>query len=225
MGIAYNTSTVRDGLVLHLDAANVKSYPGSGTTWFDISGNNLHWTLFNNPVYSSGYFRFNGTNQYAQRSTLAQNVDNTSNTFSIWFRPVSTPVTNRPVWTDNCGPELGVWIDQSNNVRTYVYAGSTATNVSNNTWVNITFSYFSPAGNSGLQYQFSTYRNGNLIQLNLSGTVGNGLNDLPMTIAFDPCAAGTYTNIDVSVWQHWNRRLSDQEIQQNFEATRGRYGI
>ena len=38
MGIAYNSSIVRDGLVLHLDAANPKSYPGSGTVWKDLSG-------------------------------------------------------------------------------------------------------------------------------------------------------------------------------------------
>ena len=38
MSIAYNTSIVRDGLVLQLDAANVKSYPGTGTTWYDLSG-------------------------------------------------------------------------------------------------------------------------------------------------------------------------------------------
>ena len=47
MGIAYNTSIVRDGLVLHLDAANKKSYPGSGTVWSDLSGNDRNGTLLN----------------------------------------------------------------------------------------------------------------------------------------------------------------------------------
>ena len=53
MGIGYNTSVVRDGLVLYLDAANSKSYPGSGTTWFDLTGNNNNAILngnVNNPV-------------------------------------------------------------------------------------------------------------------------------------------------------------------------------
>lgn len=53
MGIAYNTSIVRDGLLLHLDAANVKSYPGSGTTWNDLSGKGSNGILVNGPVYSS----------------------------------------------------------------------------------------------------------------------------------------------------------------------------
>ena len=47
MGIVYNTSIIRDGLVLHLDAANVKSYPGSGTTWTDLTGNSYNGQLVN----------------------------------------------------------------------------------------------------------------------------------------------------------------------------------
>jgi hypothetical protein len=46
-------NTVTNGLVLSLDAANVKSYPGSGTTWYDLSGNSKNATGVNTPVYSS----------------------------------------------------------------------------------------------------------------------------------------------------------------------------
>jgi hypothetical protein len=56
---------VTDGLVLHLDAANTKSYPGSGTTWFDKSGNGKNGTLTNGPTFSSangGSIVFDGTN-------------------------------------------------------------------------------------------------------------------------------------------------------------------
>ena len=50
MGINYGTKIVREGLVLHLDAANPKSYPGMGNTWIDLSANNNDATL-----YSSAY--------------------------------------------------------------------------------------------------------------------------------------------------------------------------
>ena len=54
-----------EGLSLLLDAANVKSYPGSGTSWFDLSGNSNTGTLTNGPTYNSdGYFAFDGTNDY-----------------------------------------------------------------------------------------------------------------------------------------------------------------
>jgi len=58
---------VTSGLVLQLDAANTKSYPGSGTTWTDLSGNGNNGTLTNSPTFSSangGIFTFNGTNQF-----------------------------------------------------------------------------------------------------------------------------------------------------------------
>lgn len=67
MGIAYNTSIVRDGLVMHVDAANVKSYSGSGTTWSDLSGNGNHGTLVNGPTFNSsnnGIFSVDGASDY-----------------------------------------------------------------------------------------------------------------------------------------------------------------
>ena len=53
---------VTDGLVLCLDAANKDSYPGSGTTWSDLSGNSTSGTLYNTPTFNSnGYFEMDGT--------------------------------------------------------------------------------------------------------------------------------------------------------------------
>lgn len=62
------SSVVTDGLSLHLDAGNTASYSGSGSTWFDLSGNGNHATLINNPTYDSQYggsIFFNGIDQYA----------------------------------------------------------------------------------------------------------------------------------------------------------------
>ena len=53
MSVNYNPATPSNGLVLCLDSRNPRSYPGSGTTWFDISGNNNHGTLVNGPVFTS----------------------------------------------------------------------------------------------------------------------------------------------------------------------------
>ena len=68
MGIKRGPTLVRDGLVLHLDAANPRSYPGSGTTWFDLSGNSNHFTLYNGVGFSQeskGCLTFDGANDYA----------------------------------------------------------------------------------------------------------------------------------------------------------------
>jgi hypothetical protein len=53
MAISYNPRIVTDGLVLALDAGNPKSYPGSGTTWTDLSGNGNNGTLVNGVGYNS----------------------------------------------------------------------------------------------------------------------------------------------------------------------------
>ena len=62
-----NGKIVTNGLVLALDAADKNSYPGSGTTWFDVSGNNNHFTLYNGVGFSSvngGILIFDGVNDY-----------------------------------------------------------------------------------------------------------------------------------------------------------------
>ena len=75
MATDYNHSIVTDGLVLCVDAANTKSYPGSGTTWTDISGKNHNGTLINGPTFSSdnmGGIVFDGSNDAV---TLSANSD------------------------------------------------------------------------------------------------------------------------------------------------------
>ena len=54
MALSHSPLIVTDGLVLCLDAANKKSYSGSGTTWTDRSGNGNNGTLVNGPTFDSG---------------------------------------------------------------------------------------------------------------------------------------------------------------------------
>lgn len=77
---------VSNGLVLYLDAGSTKSYPGSGTAWTDLSGNNNNGTLVNGPSYSSsnkGGIVFDGVNDYVQLSSSTQISDARNNGFTI----------------------------------------------------------------------------------------------------------------------------------------------
>jgi hypothetical protein len=63
------TGEVNNGLLLYLNAGNTSSYSGSGTTWYDLSGNNNHGTLKANgsgalPIFANGSFAFNGSSSY-----------------------------------------------------------------------------------------------------------------------------------------------------------------
>ena len=67
MALQHSPSIVTSGLVLCLDPANLRSYTGSGTTWYDASGNGKNGTLTNSPMYSSsngGIFVLDGVNDY-----------------------------------------------------------------------------------------------------------------------------------------------------------------
>ena len=86
MALAHSPRIVRDNLVLYLDAANTKSYPGSGTTWKDISGKGHHGTLINGTIFNSNEnsMDFDGTNDQIS-SGLSGGPLNTSYTYIIWF--------------------------------------------------------------------------------------------------------------------------------------------
>ena len=69
MALVHSPNIVTDGIVLYLDAANPKSYPGSGTNWHDLTKNNSTFELENGPTHTtnnSGSFSFDGTNDYAR---------------------------------------------------------------------------------------------------------------------------------------------------------------
>jgi hypothetical protein len=78
MALAHSPSIVRNGLVLCLDAANPKSYPGSGTAWNDISNNGNNGALVNGPTYNSsdnGNIIFDGVNDYAEITVRNTNLE------------------------------------------------------------------------------------------------------------------------------------------------------
>ena len=78
---------VTNGLVLCLDASDRNSYPGSGTTWYDVSNNGNHATLTNGPTFSTsngGIFTFDGSNDYADVSLNLRNSFATT-TFSFLY--------------------------------------------------------------------------------------------------------------------------------------------
>ena len=75
MGLGHGAGIVRSGLVLYLDAANKKSYPGIGTVWTDLSGSGNNGTLVNGAAYNStnnGSMVFDGTNDYVNCGNIIQ---------------------------------------------------------------------------------------------------------------------------------------------------------
>ena len=80
---------ITDGLKLWLDASNPSSYPGSGTTWYDLSGNGNNGTMVNGVTYSTangGVMSFDGVNDIVNftNSLIVNNL--TGHTISLWIK-------------------------------------------------------------------------------------------------------------------------------------------
>ena len=86
---------IKDGLVLTLDASSQRSYPGSGTTWYDLSGNGNNGTLTNGPTFDSGNggsIVFDGTNDYVNGPTTNSVIGNNISLISLsaWVKITGT---------------------------------------------------------------------------------------------------------------------------------------
>lgn len=231
MSVFAGPEIITDGLVLSLDAANSRSYPGTGTTWTNLSGTGNNGTIVNGPTYSSttnnGIFTFNGSNQYINVGATTSGLT-TSITYSIWFRTSSLASTQTLWWDDDgqAGGDSWVSIETSGKIRTnrnsdgYGVLDSTLT-ISTNTWYNYCLVADGVSGKK-------IYINGVLDTSNgtaISTRASRSHIAIAVRMAFPPSPSGDYFNGSISVFSVHNRALSAAEISQNFNALRSRYAI
>ena len=201
MGIAYNPKIVTDGLVLALDAANPKSYPGTGSTWFDLSGRNNHHSIIGSPTFANNRFTLNETQGFQKNSAMT-GVTNL-NTVVIWYSTTDTQ-------------EL--WVRGNNSGSVYLsasfgndYYHQTAGSPINYVDLKLTTNPATPIN----------YRNGSYHMWEAKNV------DFTTWTVYDWFLYGGAWNIvgDVSAIMIYNRVLSSAESLQNFNAFRGRFGL
>ena len=214
---------VTTGLQLYLDAGNASSYPGSGTTWTDLSGNSRTGTLTNGPTYSGtngGSIVFDGTNDFVQ---CTGSLTVTAATFVTWIRrngnqgqydgilfSRGTNVTGMNFQVSN---QLGYhWNDASS-----TYNWSSGLTVPDLTWCMIAISVTSTAATAYLCQTGGTTTATNTV--NHSSSL---LNDIK--IAQDD-AGGRFFNGNIAIALLYNIALSAGQVSTNFEADRGRFGV
>jgi hypothetical protein len=236
-------NVVKDGLVLYLDAGNNTSYPGSGTTWYDLSEGANSGTLVNGVSYNSsngGFLSFDGVNDYVN---LGQSNKFASNnlTLDVWLNlPSGTNQGKRPISNYNGGDfengDFNLRIDGSGTYerRPCLEIGTGAsqgnqffsdTLIDYDVWYNITCVYNSSSSPKGL-----IYINSSLVSTTVlgggggaSGTILN--NTAPLYVASIPTSSQQFSLLKTSSIKIYKRSLTSQEIQQNFQALRGRYGL
>lgn len=218
MAVAYNPKIVTDGLVLHFDAGNSKSYSGSGTVWNDLSGNAFNGTLVNNPTFNSsnnGSITFDGTDDHV---TLSQVGNTSSFSYEVFLRP--TQVSKDQMYVGYTSISSHYVRIVSGRAFLSVNAGGQKTlshsqNLVNNQFYHIVSIY------NGVQLKI--YVNNNL-------TSGAVLNQ-PLA-GWGTSRIGRWLDGDqrsfvgnIYCLRAYNRELTAAEILQNFNALRGRFGI
>ena len=208
------TSIIYDGLVLYLDAGNPNSYPGSGTTWYDLSGKGYNGTLVNGPTYSSvnnGVIVLDGVNDYIN---VPINLTNT--TYTIMGASRYVTVTNGRTFSgQNNNWLMGHW----NNSTSKHYAGGWVTSSTASQFPNTNWAIYTATGNHSADI-WSFYINSALYVSNNGGSNGP-----------DGLAIGSYmttsefSNSHIGFVLAYNRVLSSTEILQNYNALKGRYGL
>ena len=237
----YNTRSgglhrlVTDGLVLALDAANTVSYPGSGTTWTDLSGNGNNGTLVNGVGYNSGNLGslvFDGSNDYVSKSSWT-NPPTTVFSIGCWVK-FSDNVNDRYVLSfgrDNGGPSPGgiALFSYGFNVVSDVLIfelGSAVGRVSSGIVPSLDVWYYLTVTADATNTRF--YLNGELQNTSSQGSGGIASNPT-LSVGSYVNTAGTpgvyFHSGNISQVLIYNRALSATEITQNFNATKSRYGI
>ena len=213
------TSIITTGLIMNLDASNSASYPGTGTTWTDLTGNGNNGTLTNGTSYSSansGTLVFDGVNDYVRINT---GLSASANTVSLWFKQSSsrgtglfeTSANGAPL--GNGSPYLFVGLG-ANFLRTYnepTGYSANSTYIPTN-WYNVTIT-----GSGSTQ---KVYMNGVLTTTKTISTSGNYNSAMDIGVSY----AG-YFNGNVPVVHAYNRALTQEEITTNFNVLKSRYGL
>ena len=221
----FTNTIVQQGLVLNLDAGNNYSYAGAGTTIYDVSPTALSWTI-NNATYNSSdpkYFSYNGSNSWLESSTSAA-YDSQTITMECWCYPNSLNQLGFIFEKGAVNTQYSMFFENANfQFRTYGLSNQDVTITSTsfmtvNAWNHIVCTYA-----SGTKI---TYVNG--VQAGgLSGITGTlntgGTNQY---IGKYGNAGNNYQfNGRIAESRVYNIALSAAQVLQNYNATKGRFGL
>jgi len=231
MANLYGPRIVTDGLVLHLDAGNRKSYPLSGSTIYDLSGNGNNGTFGAStaaPTFSGdngGCLSFDGSNDYVVTGNSSI-TGNQSWSLSVW---VSVNVI------ENGAGRQG-WIiwegSSSQGTSQLISIGVTSGKVEVAHWSNDTIFSNSPINFGNFQNITVTF-NGSIERIYINGintdnkSTTLNISDGAWYLGSAAAAAGSYNFLNCKIAQVsvYNKSLSAAEIRKNFEAVKGRYGL
>lgn len=235
---------ITNGLVLHLDASNINSYPGTGTTWTDLSGSGYNFTVQSGSWVNNGtasYFNFSGSYCCAKRVVAGALTDvpsSTTNTLMVFSSILNSTTTWRTLIRGATQDHQVLINTGGNTIGFYNNSGGTPTGFIDSTYAVTSISSYTTKFNclhwkfaqSSPYWTFGWNTNFNVASITSAGAINdsgfasigayhNGTT--PVTASTD--ASQYWGNIAVVLY--YNRTLTNQEIEQNFNAFRERFGL
>lgn len=218
-----NPGPVTANLTMYLNAADSASYPGTGTTWFDVSGSSANISLVGSPTYTSGtpaYFTFNGASQYGTGSTTGI-LNSGSYTKSLWFYLNGYADNN----FSSSAPGGHFMYMGPGGATQKIYCGHTnwpvftafpsTTTFALNTWYYVAVTFDTTVG-------MTLYVNGvqdAVYTANLTPFSGDGSTNIATF------GGGNLLNGRIAKAFFYNTRLSAADILQNYNATKAEFGL
>ena len=227
---------VTNGLLLHLDAGFVPSYPTSGNTWYDISGNNKNGTLTNGPTFDTGNggsISFDGTDDVV--TTTYQTGQISAVSIALWgYKLSNKELTAMGAYVDfNIFASYGFGIEVGANGTAFFIIpdvdnfdesyGTCST--SQNGWGHWVMVY--DGTQTGGTNRLKVYYNGSQQSMTIShGTIpSTTTTNSNFQLGKNPIAAGFSDNSKIAISQVYNRALSAAEVLQNYNAQKARFGL
>jgi hypothetical protein len=206
-----------NGLIMYLDASDPVSYPGTGATWYDISGNQNNMTLQNGPVYVSNgqasYFSFDATNDSA--SFVLNNTLSSTATLIIWLR--KNTINNNTRFITIGGDDWHTYGNQgyysifrNSRITTGQGIGGQGVNLNSSILQDHMMAFSSSIGTNG----YNVYQNGVLVAT-----------DTGLSIITSPRSVVSPFDGRIYAMSIYNRALSQQEILAIYNSQKSRYGL
>jgi hypothetical protein len=227
-----SSGLITSGLIVHLDASNSSSYPGSGTTWTDLTGTGNNGTLTNGPTYSAlagGCIDCDGTDDFVSILSNSGLLPQTATpiTMQIWvyFDALSNGAIINKL-SGSFGFDGYIVSASAAGYVGYTVNGTGVNQIANSsptvtfttgTWRLVTFITQRTATANSTK----VYVNTTLYIQNAWGNDGySESNPLQLGGGY-----GGFVNCKIGAFYFYNRGLSASEITQNFNATKTRYGV
>ena len=236
MAFHYSPKIVTDGLIFAVDAANKKSYPGSGTTITDIGGRENTGTLTNSPTFASGdggSIAFDDTNDYITfGNTSTLNFEwNDPHSIEVWLKRSNSGGSYIVGKNESSGNYRGTEftfsgankvlyiIRNTNSTSNRIYSTTTGT-YNDGEWHQFVVTYDGSGTAGGIGIYVDTVSDVNVVN---TGNITGGTTSTANAVIGARNGVANYFGGNIASVKYYNKVLTSAEIQQNYNALKNRF--